>query len=135
MRTQVTIPPTRVRRRSPGFLHSSRFYLLPFVLGVGSIVSAGCVAAPAVMITSAAVTAAAVAVEGEKVVHTPDTQSSAIAKNEADVAAGHGKGCLRKGPLPEEDQTDAHERQEARNDCSAGRQQKETIRGPNSPKI
>jgi hypothetical protein len=83
--------------------------LLALSLGVGSSLSTGCVAAPAVMVTSAAVTAAALVSEGERAVQYPDAGSSAFVRNDKGEESTCKQTCqLREPPLePGGDSPDA----------------------------
>jgi len=83
-----------------------KYILLALSLGLGSVVSSGCVAVPAVMMTSAAVTAAALLSEGERLVQYPDAGGSAFVQNETDVESACRQTCQpHEAPL-EEDQPD-----------------------------
>ena len=108
--------------------------LLALSLGLGSVVSAGCVAIPAVMVTSAAVTAAAVVSEGERLIRHPDAQSSIIVRNGTDGDSFSREACQRHEALPEEDQPGVQERHEMRDSCLADRHEPETLRDPNRPR-
>lgn len=101
-------------------LHTFPAILLVLSLGIGSFLSAGCVVVPAVMMTSATVTAAAVVSEGEKLVQNSDTENSITARNETAVPTRGGKACHRQGASLEEDPSGANTRQAAGNQCSAG---------------
>ena len=103
-------------------------------VGLGSMVSGGCVAIPAVMLTSAAVTAAAVVSEGERLVQYQDTESSVIVRNETDGDCFSGETCQRHGALPEGDQPGVKERQEARDGCPADRHEPETLHHSDRPR-
>ena len=108
--------------------------LLVLSLGLGSMVSSGCVAVPAVMMTSAAVTASAMVSEGEKIVQNTDTQNSSMVRNETYGDLGRGKACKREGALLETDRPGAHARQEMMNRCAAGLHQPEEVGEANLPK-
>lgn len=84
------------------------YVLLALSLGVGSIVLVGCMAVPAVMLTSAAVTAVAVVSESERLVLYPDAGSSAIVQNDTDGESACSRTCKRhEAPMElEEDQPD-----------------------------
>jgi hypothetical protein len=84
-------------------LHAFPTILLIMSLGLGSVVSGGCLAVPAVMFTTAAVTAVAVVSEGERLVQYPDAGSSAIVQNETDPESACKQMCQRHEPPPEED--------------------------------
>jgi len=108
--------------------------LLALSLGLGSVVSGGCVAIPAMMVTSAAVTAAAVVSEGERLIRHPDAQSSIIVRNGTDGDSFRREACQRHEALPEEDQPGVQERHETRDSCPADRHEPETLRDPNRPR-
>ncbi len=94
--------------------------LLVLSLVIGSFLSAGCVAVPAVMMTSATVTAAAVVSEGEKLIQNSDTESSITARNETAGYTRGEKACHRQGASLEEDRFGADAQKAAKNHCSAG---------------
>ncbi len=75
-------------------------------VGLASIVSGGCVAIPAVMLTTAAVTGAALVSEGERLVQYPDAGSSAIVQNDTDGESACRQACQRHEAPPEEDLPD-----------------------------
>ena len=85
-----------------------KYTLLALSLSLGSFVSGGCLAVPAVMLTSAAVTAVAVVSEGERLVLYPDAGNSAIVRNDTDAESACSQTCQRhEAPMePEEDQPD-----------------------------
>ena len=76
--------------------------LLALSLGLGSVVSAGCVAAPAIMLTSAAVTAVAVVSEGERLVQYPDAGTTAFVQNDTGEVSACNQTCLRDETREEE---------------------------------
>jgi hypothetical protein len=81
-----------------------KYTFLALCLGLGSIASSGCVAAPAIMLTSAAVTAVAVVSEGERLVQYPDAGTSAIVQNDTDRESACRQTCQHNEPPQEEDQ-------------------------------
>ena len=90
--------------RGRGFLSRHRNVLVGLCLALGALTSGGCAVAPALMLTTAAVSAVAVATEGERLilnVHEPD---SIIVKNDTDIYAGPGEGYSRQGTLAEGDE-------------------------------
>ena len=107
MKRRKPIHDSSVRPRGGKYLSVFPNVLLALSLGLGSVVSGGCVAIPAVMVTSAAVTAAAVVSEGERLVRHPDTESSAIVRNETDGDCFSGETCQGHEALPEGDQPGA----------------------------
>jgi len=94
-------------------------------LGLASIVSAGCLAAPAVVLTSAAITATALVTEGEKAIQNPEMEGSYIARSEADAGAGSATKCAPTNTLSEEDRIGAKEHHEGWNQCAADRHHSE----------
>lgn len=79
------------------------YMLLALSLALGSVVSAGCVAAPAIMLTSAAVTAVAVVSEGERLVQYPDAGTSAFVQNDTGEEPVCRQTCQsHEAPLEEE---------------------------------
>lgn len=91
-----------VRPRSGKYVNVFSAVLLALSLGLGSAVSGGCVAIPAVMLTSTAVTTAALLSEGERLVQYPDAGSSAIVHNDTDGESACKKTCQRhEAPLEE----------------------------------
>jgi hypothetical protein len=91
------------QERRKRFLNGHLSILLIFALGLGSIVSAGCLAAPAVVLTSAAVTAAALVTEGEKAIQNPEMEGSYIARSEADAGPDSIRKCAPRTTLSEQD--------------------------------
>lgn len=98
-----------VRPRSGNYVRIFSAVLLALSLGLGSVLSSGCVAVPAVMLTSAAVTAAALVSEGERFVQYPDAGSSAIVQHDTGEETACKQTCQQyEAPLePEEDSPDA----------------------------
>ena len=94
-------------------------------LGLASIVSAGCLAAPAVVLTSAAITASALITEGEKAIQNPQMENSYIARSEADAGAGPTRKCAPRTTVSEEDRIGAKEHHEGWNQCAADRHHSE----------
>ena len=90
-------------------MKSFKYILLALSLGLGSVLSSGCLAVPAVMLTSAAVTTAALVSEGERLVQYPDAGTSAIVQNEPDGESACRQTCQQhEAPLElEEDGPDA----------------------------
>ena len=79
-----------VRSRDGRFLSAFSSLLLVLSLGLGSSLLSGCLAIPAVMVTSATVTAAGVATESERLVKMtfPEGEGScAVAENDKEVGA------------------------------------------------
>ena len=72
-------------------------------LGLGSIVSTGCLAAPAVVLTSAAVTATALVTEGERAIQNPEMEGSYIAGSKTDADSAPVRQCAPSTTLSEED--------------------------------
>ncbi len=82
-----------VRPRSGNYVSIFSTVLLALSLGLGSVLSSGCMAVPAVVLTSATVTAVGLVSEGERLVQYPDTGSSAIVQNETDDESACGENC------------------------------------------
>ena len=96
-----------LRPRSGNYVRIFSVLLLALSLGLGSVLSSGCLAVPAVMFTSAAVTAAALVSEGERFVQYPDAGNSAIVQHDTGEESTCKQTCqLHEAPL-EEDQPDA----------------------------
>ena len=110
----------RRKRFSNGYL-SIRTIL---ALGLASIVSAGCLAAPAVVLTSAAITATALITEGEKAIQNPEMEGSYVARSEAAAGAGSATKCAPRNTL-NEDRIGAKENHEGWNQCAADRNHSE----------
>ena len=85
----------------------TQYILLALALGFGSVLSSGCLAVPAVMLTSAAVTTAALVAEGERFVQYPDAGTSAIVQNDKDGDTTCRQTCQRPEAEMEEDQPGA----------------------------
>ncbi len=98
MKRRKPIHDSSVRPRGEKYLSAFPNVLLALSLGLGSVVSGGCVAIPAVMVTSAAVTAVAVVSEGERLVRYPDTENSAIVRNETVGDSFRGEAPQRHEP-------------------------------------
>jgi hypothetical protein len=122
-----------VRPRGGRLLHTFPSILLVLSLGLGSFVSSGCVAIPAVMMTSAAVTAVAVVSEGEKLVQNPDTESSMVA-HETEADSRRGASCHRPEALPEETSSGTRSQHEARNHSAADLNEPRGGGDPNRPR-
>ena len=103
MKRLKNIQSISVRPRSGKYVNVFSAVLLALSLGLGSLVSGGCLAAPAVMLTSAAVTAAALVSEGERLVLYPDAGSTAFVENDTDGESACRQTCQRHEALPEED--------------------------------
>jgi len=116
----------RRKKRLNGYLS----ILTLFALALGSTLSAGCLAAPAVVLTSAAVTATALVSEGEKAIQNPQMEGSYIARSEADANPGSARQCAPTTPLREEGQIGAKEHHKGWNQCATNRHDSEI--GPDS---
>jgi hypothetical protein len=90
-------------------------------LGLGSLVSAGCLAAPAIVLTSAAVTATALVSEGERAIQNPEMEGSYIARSETDAGPGSVRQCEPRKTLSEGDRIGAKEHHEGWNQCADDR--------------
>jgi hypothetical protein len=113
------------QERRKRFMNGYLSILTIFALGLGSIVSAGCMAAPAVVFTSAAITATALVTEGEKAIQRPEMEGSYIARSDTDAGSGSATKCAPRGTLGEEDRIGAKENHEGWNQCAAGRHHSE----------
>ena len=106
MKQRVILYRNMDRPQAGRILHAFPTILLIMSLGLGSVVSGGCVAAPAVMLTSAAVTAAALVSEGERLVQYPEAGSSAFVENDTDRESACRQTCQRQEALTEEEPPD-----------------------------
>lgn len=79
--------------RAANRLRAFSAVLLALSLGMGSVLSGGCVAVPAVMVTSATLTTAAVVTEGERLARAPDEESSGTVQNDTDGELACGEKC------------------------------------------
>ena len=86
-----------------GFLSRHRKSLAGLCLAFGAFTSVGCAVAPALMVTTAVVSAVSVATEGERLIMNASEPHTVIVKNETGVYAGPGEGYSRKGTLVEGD--------------------------------
>jgi hypothetical protein len=66
--------------------------LLALGLALGSVVSGGCAVAPAVVVTSAAVSAAALVTEGEELIRDANQPISGMAENPTEIDPGPERG-------------------------------------------
>jgi len=107
MRQHTTLNRNTDRPRIGRLLHAFPSILLVISLGLGSAVSGGCVAVPAVMLTTAAVTGAALVSEGERLVQYPDAGSSVFVENDTAGESTCRQTCLRhEAPTEEADLPD-----------------------------
>jgi hypothetical protein len=86
------------------------------------------------MVTSAAVTTAAVVSEGEKLVQNPDTENSVIVRNDSQGDSRREEACQRQGTLPEADRSRARDQQDSRSRCTTDSHEPESLGEPNRPK-
>jgi hypothetical protein len=114
-------------------IDSLSIVLLALSLGLGSTLSTGCVAVPAVMLTSATVTTAALVTEGERLVETPEPGDSVLREAGEDDSQ-RGKSCHRQGNRPARDRSEAFDGQGTRNQCAAGFRERESAAGPDRPR-
>ena len=96
-----------VRPRSGNYLNVFPALLVTLSLGLGSVLSSGCVAAPAVVLTSAAVSVAALVSEGERAVQYPDAGSSAIVQRDTGEESACKQTCERREAPLQDDQPEA----------------------------
>lgn len=120
-------------KRGWRWLKGSLSMLTILTVGLGSVVSGGCLAVPAVMFTTAAVTAVAVVSEGERLVQYPDAGSSAIVQNDTDGESACRQTCQRHEAPTEEDQLDAREEHKQRTQCAADQQPTEMTQAADLP--
>ena len=73
-----------------GFLNRHRDILAGVSLVFGAIASGGCAIAPALMLSTAAVSAVAVVSEGERLILNVSEPNSVIVKNDTGIYAGPG---------------------------------------------
>jgi hypothetical protein len=92
--------------RSGNYVSIFSALFLALSLGLGSVLSSGCVAAPAVVLTSAAVSVAALVSEGERAVQYPDG-SSVIVQHDTGEESVCKQTCERRESPLEDDQPDA----------------------------
>jgi len=104
MKPNKALHGNRVRPQSGRLLRAFSSILLALSLGLGSVVFTGCLAAPAVILTSAAVTTGALVSEGERAVQYPDVGDTAIVKHDTDGQTACRQTCQRHEASPEEDQ-------------------------------
>ena len=100
-----------------GFLNRQRNIFVGLGLAVGAFTSGGCAVAPALMMATAVVSAAAVATEGERLILNVSEPHTVIVKNETGIYAGPGEGYSRKGTLAEGDEIEVLGHQEGWVQC------------------
>jgi len=89
-----------------GSLNRHRNILVGACLAFGAFSSGGCAIAPALVLTTAAVSAVAVATEGERLILNVSEPHTVIVKNETDIYAGPGEGYSCKGTLGKGDKVE-----------------------------
>jgi CBS-domain-containing membrane protein len=104
MKPNKALHGNRVRPQGGRLLRAFSSILLALSLGLGSVLFTGCLAAPAVILTSAAVTTAALVSESEQIVQDPDVGNSAIVKHDTYGDSACRRTCQRHEAPPEEDQ-------------------------------
>ncbi len=112
------------------FLRAFSSVLLVLSLGLGSGLLSGCVAVPALMLTSATVTAAGVATEGERFVQMtfPEGEGScAVAENDKDARDRPAEACQPKGTLQGQGEPGVHELPKEGNHSSADPNEPESV--------
>ena len=82
-----------------GFLNPHRNILVGISLAFGAFTWGGCAVAPALTLTTAAVSAVAVVLEGERLILNVSEPNFVIVKNDTGIYAGPGEGYSRKGTL------------------------------------
>lgn len=105
------------RQQTNRFPDRHRNVLAGLCLAFGAFTSAGCAVAPALLLTTAAVSAVAVATEGERLILNVNEPSSVIVKNDTDIYAGPGEGYSRKGTLAKGDKVEVLGHQEGWIQC------------------
>jgi len=100
-----------------GFLNRHRNILAGACLAFGASASGGCAVAPALMVASAAISAVAVATEGERLILNVSEPHTVIVKNETGVYEGPGGGYSRKGTLGKGDEIEVLGHQEGWVQC------------------
>jgi hypothetical protein len=104
MKQSNILEPNTGHERSRKLFKGYLSILTVLALGLGSVLSAGCLAAPAVLLTSAAVTATALVAEGEKTIQSPQMEGSYIVRSETDSNSGPPlRQCAPNTTLSEED--------------------------------
>ena len=94
-----------------------RNILLGLCLACVTITCGACAAAPALMLTTAAVSTVAVLAEGERLIGNVNEPNSVMVKNDADVFTGPGEGYSRKGTLREGDRVQVLGRRDGWVEC------------------
>ncbi len=100
-------------------VHGFLTMLLAIAVALGSLLSGGCVAAPVALISSAAVTGAALVTEGERAVKDSDQRNSVVARDDSGVDEKPGGACPSHPEAGSEDQVGTLRHQQQRN-ASAG---------------
>jgi uncharacterized protein YraI len=121
--------------RSRRFLNQHRNILFGFCLVFAAITSGACAVAPALMLTSAAITAAAVVTEGERIMQPVNEPNSVIVENETDVYAGPGEDYSHKGTLGKGDRIEVLGYQEEWIQCRSDQFEMGWIRDSDVPDI
>jgi len=86
------------------FVHGFLTMLLAVAVALGSLLSGGCVAAPVALVSSAAVTAAALVTEGEMAVKDSDPMNSVVARDDSGVDERSDGSCPSHQEAGSEDQ-------------------------------
>jgi hypothetical protein len=95
------------RRLGRSRLNTPFALLTVLTLASGALVTGGCVAVPALLVSSAAITAAAVVSEGERLVQYPDAGNTAFVRNESNEESVCTQTCQPQEAPPADDPTDA----------------------------
>ena len=104
-----------------GPLNRHRNILVGACLAFGAFTSGGCAIAPALVLTTAAVSAVAVVTEGERLILNVSETHTVIVENETGIYAGPGEGYSRKGTLGKGDKIEVLGHQEGWVQCRSDR--------------
>ena len=104
-----------------GFLNRHGNVLVGLCLAFVTMTCGACAVAPALVLTTAAVSAVAVVTEGERLILNVSEPHTVIVKNETGIYAGPGEGYSRKGTLAEGDKIEVLGHQEGWVQCRSDR--------------
>jgi uncharacterized protein YgiM (DUF1202 family) len=100
-----------------GFLSRHRKVLVGLCLAFVTMTCGACAVAPALVLTTAVVSAVAVVTEGERLVLNVSEPHTVIVEDETSIYAGPGKGYSRKGTLGKGDKIEVLGHQEGWVQC------------------
>lgn len=108
------------RGHKPGWvpLNGLLSILMILAAGAGSLLSGGCVAAPVALVSSAAVSAAALVSAGESAVKDSDQMNSVVASDETGIDARPAGACPPDEATGTEDQVGTLGHQQQLNACA-----------------